>query len=426
MTAGAHGSAPMAREGATLPLAEGTRLIHIGPHKTGTTALQGALFAARPELLRQGVRHAGWSRNPASAVASVVGRRSRFRGAIAPSVSSWNRLLREIRKASEPRVVLSSEFFADAEPEAIRRVIDDLDPARVHVVVTLRPLARILPSQWQQYVQAGVAASYQRWLNAMLRPDPSRPTRLTPTFWRRHRHDRLIARWAEVVGPDRMTVIALDDRDHGMVLRVFEQLTGLREGTLVAPPDLVNRSMTMPEIEAVRAFNIAFRAEGLGNDLHAKVMTFGASPYMKLREPDPSEPRVETPQWALDRAAEIAREMVDNIAASGVPVVGDLERLARPADPGSGIKPAGAPGISPEVAATMATGVALALGAGRQRATPFASIDPQPDTASANATPEGLASVPTYVIAGVIGGRLADAGRTVAGRIRRRMRRSSP
>ncbi len=245
----------------TLLLPPGTRLVHIGPPKTGTTSLQGAFHVARAETDAQGVHYAGAARHSGSAVLAVTGRPSFFKDGESPSIARWNRLLREIRKASEPRVVLSSEFFADAEPEAIRRVIDDLDPARVHVVVTLRPLARILPSQWQQYVQSGMRVGFDDWLDAMMRAPAGK---LTPTFWRRHRHDRLIARWAEVVGPDRMTVIALDDRDHGMVLRVFEQLTGLREGTLVAPPDLVNRSMTMPEIEAVRAFNIAFRAEGLG------------------------------------------------------------------------------------------------------------------------------------------------------------------
>jgi hypothetical protein len=48
--------------GASLP--EGARLVHVGPHKTGTTAVQNALWNARPQLLEQGVRHVGRSRNP--------------------------------------------------------------------------------------------------------------------------------------------------------------------------------------------------------------------------------------------------------------------------------------------------------------------------------------------------------------------------
>ena len=243
---------PISREALLLP--EGTRLVHIGPPKTGTTSLQGAFHVARAEIEAQGVHYAGSARHSGSAVLAATGRPSFFKDTGSPSIARWHRLLRDIRKASAPRVVLSSEFFADAEPDAIRRVIDDLDPARVHIVVTLRPLAKILPSQWQQYVQSGMRVGFDDWLEMKLR----RPAgSVTPTFWRRHRHDRLIERWAEVAGPERMTVIALDDRDHGMVLRVFEGLPGLRAGTLVAPPDLVNRSMTLPEIEAVRAFNIA-------------------------------------------------------------------------------------------------------------------------------------------------------------------------
>ena len=183
-------------------------------------------------------------------------------------------------------------MLADARPEAIRRVIDDLGAERAHVVVTLRPLARIVPSQWQQFVQSGLRQSYDDWLDVMLKGPPPDPM---PTFWFRHRHDQLIARWADVVGPERVTVVAVDDADHGMILRVFEQLTGLEHGTLVADRDLTNRSMTMPEIEVVRAFNQLAAAEGLSGPLQAKVMRFGAAAYMKTREPEADEPGIETP-----------------------------------------------------------------------------------------------------------------------------------
>jgi hypothetical protein len=51
---------------------------------------------------------------------------------------------------------MSIEFFVDAEDSALRRVVEDLGGRRVIVVATLRPLARVLPSQWQQYVQNGL------------------------------------------------------------------------------------------------------------------------------------------------------------------------------------------------------------------------------------------------------------------------------
>ena len=40
-----------------------------------------------------------------------------------------------------------------------------------------------------------------------------------------------------------------------MVLRAFEGLLGLRDGTLESHRDLANRSLTLPEVEAVRAFS---------------------------------------------------------------------------------------------------------------------------------------------------------------------------
>jgi hypothetical protein len=342
-------------------LPEGTRLVHIGPHKTGTTAVQNAFHTGRQAVARQGVHYAGPTHQPAGPVLAVTGRPRPVTGK-PPSMWTWRLLVREVRRAREPRVVISSEFFADAQPDAVRTIVKDLDPTRVHIAVTLRPLAKILPSQWQQFVQGGMRASYHQWLDTVF--DEPFGTR-APVFWHQHRHDRLVARWAEVVGQRNVTVIALDDRDQAMVLRVFERLVDLEEGTLVAEPELSNRSMTLPEIEVVRAFNESFKMADLPGSLHAQVMRLGAASYMKSRVPEPDEPRIETPRWALDRAGALAREMVDNIAASGVRVIGDLEGLTQvPLGPVDDEPPDVR--ITPGIAASAAMGVLFASGLARE------------------------------------------------------------
>ena len=207
----------------SLLLPEGTRLVHIGPPKTGTTSLQRAFHSGREAVARQGVHYVGPTHQPVGPILAVTGRTNPISGK-PPSRWTWRLLVNEVRRAKEPRVVLSSEFLADARPDAIRTIVGDLGAEQVHVVVTLRPLARIVPSQWQQFVQSGLRQSYDDWLDVMFKGPPPTPM---PTFWFRHRHDQLIARWADVVGPERVTVVALDDADHGMILRVFEQLTGL-------------------------------------------------------------------------------------------------------------------------------------------------------------------------------------------------------
>ena len=127
---------------AAVLLEPGTRLLHIGPHKTGTTAIQGALHLARERLAAEGVVYPGRGRQPLWPILAVTGQPALL-GGPGPEISYWDNLVREIRAAGDQRVVLSSEFFAEADHATARRVIADLGGARVHVVVTLRSLTRI-------------------------------------------------------------------------------------------------------------------------------------------------------------------------------------------------------------------------------------------------------------------------------------------
>jgi hypothetical protein len=346
---------------ADILLPSGTRIVHIGPHKTGTSGLQAALFVARARLERQGVYYASEGRHAMTAVLAGMNLPNAWGDDKEPPPRwKWERLLRKVRDSKADRVVISSEFFSDGKPDAIRKVIDELDPTRVHVVVTLRPLAKIIPSQWQQWVQNQVATPLDGWIRELLdKPGGNAGT----TFWRRHRHDRLIATWAEVVGTDRVTAVALDDGDHDMVLRVFERLTGLTEGTLAPVTSYTNRSMTLPEIEVIRAFNKAYKAENLSRKVYTRVVRFGATALMESRVPSPDEPRIELPAWSLEPIGKIQREIIEGIRSAGVRVVGDLDGLDYL--PPARVDFGGPVTVSPEVAATAAMGVLIASGLAR-------------------------------------------------------------
>ena len=88
-------------------------------------------------------------------------------------------------------------------------------------------------------------------------------------------------------------------------------------------------------------------------------------------QPSPDEPRIETPGWALARAAEISAEMAKNVEALGVNIVGDLATLGESPeawpDPGAEVSP-GPPMVPVEVAARAAVGAFLAGGASGQTA----------------------------------------------------------
>ncbi|GGZ71906.1 hypothetical protein ACFOOM_01950 [Streptomyces echinoruber] len=341
-------------------LPAGTRLLHIGPHKTGTTAVQAALFAAKERLPAHGVRFPAHSRHPMEAVLAACARPAMM-GDPVPTDRHWKRLLDQVRATGRSTSVISSEFFADAPDDAvIARIVGQLDGAgapppgrgrergRVHVLVTLRPPARILPSQWQQYVQNGLRMGYEDWLEHMLRKPPyDKPT---PSFWHRHRHDRLVERWARVVGADRVTVVVVDDRDRGGLLRTFETLLGLPDGLLQPVPDAANRSLGLAETEMLRNLNKEFRGNGLPEELYSRLVRNGAVPHMKNACPSvPQDVKIGTPRWALQEAAAIGAETAGRIAAMGVRVLGDTALLSTVPE-----QPEPAPGparLAPETAA---------------------------------------------------------------------------
>jgi hypothetical protein len=351
-----------------LLLAEGTRLLHIGPHKTGTTTVQGAFYLARERLAAHGVLYPGKGRQPLASVLAVTGQPPLL-GEPPHKITYWNNLVGKIRAAGSQRVVLSSEFFDEADDATARRVVEDLGGPLVHVVVTLRPLVSIIPSQWQQYLQNGYCFPYLEWLEGILSEPPRTPT---PGFWRRHRHDQLIARWAAAAGVPNLTVIVMDESDPLMILRIFESMLGLPGGFLEPQEGAVNRSLTLAEVELVRLLNEEFKRQGWPDRKYPRFMRDGAVARMKAaRRPAPDEQRIVTPAWALKRAAEIGAEMAENISALGVRVIGDISALgaippglaAAAADPGSVPPP-----VPAEAAVQAVVGAFVAGGIGGQPA----------------------------------------------------------
>ncbi|MFJ9560798.1 hypothetical protein ACIRQQ_12240 [Streptomyces fuscichromogenes] len=365
-------NAPADPIGPTGPLAAlpaGTRLLHIGPHKTGTTAIQGALFAAKDELPGHGVEFPASTRHPMEAALAACARPAMI-GDVVPTEQHWTRLLKQVEATGSRTSVISSEFFADApDDETVARIVEQLGGERVHVLVTLRPLAKIMPSQWQQYVQNGLRMGYEDWLEHMLRKAPyEKPN---PSFWHRHRHDRLVERWVRAAGADRVTVVVVDDRDRDGLMRTFEALLGLPEKFLQPVPDAANRSLTLAETEMLRKLNVEFRGNGLPDELYSKLVRNGAVMHMKNScSPTAADVKISTPDWAVEAAGRIGAEMVERIAAMGVRVLGEPALLhALPVIPAQPGPPAGEARITSEVAAQALYGVLAAAAAAPVRHT---------------------------------------------------------
>lgn len=328
-------------------------LLHIGPHKTGTTAIQSAFHNRRKQLLAQDTRYAGKLRQVYREARTIAGG-DNVPGRRSLDMKVWNALVDEVVTAKQPRVVVSSEAFAGADGDVAARVVRELGKGRnLHVVVTLRPLAKILPSQWQQFVQNGRRTSYDKWLAEVLNV---KADERIGTFWRRHDHGALVRRWAAAAGPGNLSVVVVDERERTMLMRTFEQLLALAPGTLEPKPSDSNRSMTMAEIELIRQLNLVVHDEPWAKQTYALVMKDGVADSIVLgRRPEPDEEPITTPRWALEKAAEIAGESAGVIRSCGVRVIGDLDSIA--AMPGqSAVRPEGAkrPDSLPMEAAALA------------------------------------------------------------------------
>lgn len=311
----------------TSALPDGVRLLHIGPHKTGTTTVQAAFHQNRERLEGLGVHYAGQRAHPMTAAIGASTNRRLPSNSSDAGAEAWTALLAEIRASTARAVVLSSEFFCEADDARARAIAEVLDPSRVHVVITLRPLVNIVGSQWQQYIQNRAVIGYADWLESMFSM-PAKP--VTPTFWQRHRHDELVRRWADIVGPERVTVIVLDETDPGMLLSSFEGLVAVPHGTLVAHDVTANRSLTAAEVELLRRFNGEYVAERWSAADYTELIRFGAARHLQERRPTPGEAALTTPQWAIERGLEIGAGIAARIEGSGVNVVGSLEALASP------------------------------------------------------------------------------------------------
>lgn len=309
-------------------------LLHIGVHKTGTTAVQTALANSRDILGTWQVRYPGRLMAHREVASSVMGRPLGWRtdGAKPPKAGLWERTVAETH-AYPGTTVVSSEFFAEAPDDVVRRIVGDVGPDRLQVVVTLRNLGRILPSAWQQNLKSGFETPYLPWIRRMLFTDDE-ATRST-IFWRRHRHDQLVERWAAAAGSGNVTVVVVDDRVREGIFHHFEDLLGLPRDTLYdRRGEVSNRSMTLAEAAFLRRLNVAVGGAAGWRAYPNRVQAQMVKHLVEGRTPGPEEARLATPQWALDRAAEIADEMVTRIEATGVRMVGDpgvlRERMTGP------------------------------------------------------------------------------------------------
>lgn len=345
------------------PLPEGARLVHIGPHKTGSTAIQVAFQEARGELARHGVTYASGGRGHRPDKAGwAFGVRGRPAGSERPPIKFWRQLVREVEEGGDHRVCISNEDFGRATPQQARKLVNQLGGERVHVVAVARRLDRYLPSQWQERVKAGDQRDYDTWLRVVLDTEDEEFAWDRKNVWFSHDVGDLVGRWVDVVGPDRFTLIVSDEADRELLPRTFESLLGLPAGLLKPNPSRSNRGLTWAETELIRVTNELVEQQGWSRPQRRLYLKRGVLADMQ-RRPAPAGPKSPPlPEWAADHLRARSERRIEQIRSLDVHVVGDPESMRMPDDVPTAVPPLEPPPLDLAIAAAaIASVVQVAL-----------------------------------------------------------------
>jgi hypothetical protein len=238
------------------------------------------------------------------------------------------RLANEARDATGDRALISQEILGALVPDQISTLLDALPGYEVHVIVTVRDLARTLPSGWQQETQARSTTGLEAFVGEFMHHED-----------RAYRHQRrrvlesVLDRWECHVPAERIHVVTVPPPSAGpdALLERYCQVLGVDPAPLDRSAARPNTSLGVVQAELMRRVN-----DSLGDRLthprgqyddHAK--RFLAKQVLLSQAGRP--PRM--PDSVRDWCLQASDAVIERLSTGGYQVVGDLAEL-RP-DPAS-------------------------------------------------------------------------------------------
>lgn len=337
-----------------------TVVLHVGLMKSGTTFLQGQLFAQRESLAAAGVLVPGdtWT-DQVKGVSKALKAGSRLDG-----VAAWQALAEPARTHPGTSVV-SMEFLGPAEPGRIAALVASLRPARVEAVVTVRDLNRSLVAQWQETVQNGRWWTFADYLAAAEAGRPGGPGTTEEagrTFWRQQDVVRIATTWAAATDACAVVIVPPPGAPAAELWHRFGRVAGLPASEPV--PAGANSSLGAASLLALRAMNEVLAERGKPFPARSRVRKgLLAKQVLASRRREEASVGLPVAAWVRDTAADLVAE-IERLRAGGLRVEGDLAELA----------PVDVPGIDPAtVTAAEVRAAAVAGVAGLAAGTPLAT-----------------------------------------------------
>jgi len=303
-------------------------VIHAGFHKSGTTALQESFDAQSDELKTHGVVYPNIGRKAHHRIAWALADKTwgwGNRGGEKTPKRKWKELAKQVNSSDAETVLISSEFFSELNGDAIRTIFSEIKNRQVQVVFTVRPLVKLLGSSYQQYLKYGIKADYTTWLHSVL--DNPGESKINPTFWRRHFHGQVVARWVDVLGAKNVTVIVVDESKPEFLFDCINEYLELPKGLLRAQETGSNRSLTMEEIALLIELNKRIPKEREWNEYEVFIRDGYIRRLTDHVKPSKDSGKLPTPKWAIDKGNEVGTRNKGELIATGAKIIGDVDSL---------------------------------------------------------------------------------------------------
>ncbi|TIC82721.1 hypothetical protein [Nocardioides sp. GY 10127] len=300
-------------------------LLHVGTPKTGTSYLQDVLWRSRPALEAAGVLYPA-DRFDAHFLAALDLMDLPWGGLEAEAVGRWEQLAAQVR-AFEGTSIISHEILATATRTQAARALADLgqgDGTDIHVLISVRDLARQIPAEWQETIKHRATLSYATFLTDLRSAE--RSTRVSSWFWAAQEIPAILERWGQDLPPENIHLVTVPPpgADRGLLWRRFAEAFELDGIDLDLAADRANASLGVPEAALVRRINLAATGVVPPPDYRELVRELLAHRTLSARS---GSPRLSLPPDVHPWAVELWGTWEAEIADRGYDVVGDLADL---------------------------------------------------------------------------------------------------
>jgi hypothetical protein len=233
-------------------------------------------------------------------------------------------LSRQLQTAAGSRCLITQENLGGAGREQIAQLIPALEGHDVHVVITVRDVARTIPSAWQQSVAAGRSCRYDEFLEAVL---SERQTGPAVSFWRDYGVLDLVQRWSGLTTPSltHLVIVPPPAAPPDMLLERFCSVIGVETANLLRDAARSNESLGLVQVEVLRRLNeiprhVGPRVRGKVYKREFARAVLAAQPGRRPLMPSSSR------SWCRGYAQRVAVALT----TAGYDVVGDIADLDPP------------------------------------------------------------------------------------------------